>query len=103
MATTARGRTPALLWIIGFLALLWNAYGCYIYLMTETANAAFLANSPPDQLAYMDSLPAWLTAFWALGVWGGLLGSILLLMRSRYSVWAFALSFIGCVVVMAYE
>ena len=103
MATSAGRGTPAHLWIIGILALLWNAFGCYHYLMTETANAAYMAKATPDQLAYMDSLPSWLTAFWALGVWSGLLGSILLLMRSRYSVWAYALSFIGCIVVTGYE
>lgn len=103
MATTARGRTPVHLWIVGILALLWNAFGCYDYLMTETANAAYMAKYPADQLAYFNALPSWLVAPWALGVWGGLLGSILLLMRSRYSVWAYALSFIGCVVVMGYE
>lgn len=103
MAATAEGRTPVHLWIVGILALLWNAFGCYDYLMTETANAAYLASYTADQLAYFNSLPAWLTAFWALGVWGGLVGSILLLMRSRYSVWAYGLSFIGAVVCMGYQ
>jgi hypothetical protein len=103
MATSAEGRTPAHLWIVGLLALLWNAFGCFQYLMTMTANAAFMAKVPADELAYMDSLPAWLTAFWALGVWGGLAGSVLMLMRSRYSVWAFGLSFIGAVVGCGYQ
>lgn len=103
MATAAEGRTPAHLWIIGILALLWNAFGCYDYLMTETANQAYLAQYPADALAYFESLPAWLTAFWALGVWGGLAGAILLLMRNRYAVWAFGLSFIGCIVSFGYQ
>jgi hypothetical protein len=104
MATTAEGRsTPAHLWIVGILALLWNAFGCYDYLMTVTANADYLSKMTPDQTAYMNSLPSWLTGFWALGVWGGLIGSILLLMRSRYSVWGYALSFIGAVVGMGYQ
>ena len=34
---------------------------------------------------------------WGLGVWLGLLGSVLLLMRSRYAVHAFALSLLGMV------
>jgi uncharacterized membrane protein len=51
----------------------------------------------------MNSLPSWLTAFWAIGVWGGLAGALLLLMRSRYSVWAFALSLIGAVVGLGYQ
>jgi hypothetical protein len=103
MATTAARRTPAHLWIVGILALLWNAFGCYDYLMTETGNQAYLANYPADQLAYFESLPSWLVAPWALGVWGGLAGSVLLLMRSRYSVWAFALSLIGAVVSFGYQ
>jgi len=103
MATTAEGRAPAHLWIVGLLALLWNGFGCYDYLMTVTGDHAYLAKMSADQLAYMDSLPSWLTAFWALGVWGGLIGSILLLMRSRYSVWAYALSLLGAVIGMGYQ
>jgi len=40
---------------------------------------------------------------WGLGVWGGLLGAILLLMRSRYAVWAFAVSMIGIVLSIGYQ
>jgi hypothetical protein len=104
MATTAEGRgTPVHLWIVGILALLWSAFGCYDYLMTQTANAAYLAKMPADAVAYMNGLPKWTTAMWALGVWGGLLGSILLLIRSRYAVWAYALSFIGAVFGLGYQ
>lgn len=103
MATTAERTTPAHLWIVGILALLWNAYGCYEYLMTETRNATFLSKLPTEWVAYWDSLPAWLTAFWALGVWGGLVGAVLVLIRSRYAVWAFALSLVGLVVDLGYQ
>src|SRR6476646_8640666 len=85
MATNVEGRaTPVHLWIVGILSLLWNAFGCFDYFMTETANQAYLAKMPADSLAYMNALPGWLTAFWAIGVWGGLAASVLLLMRSRY-------------------
>ena len=104
MATTAEGRAaPVHLWIVGILALLWNGYACYEYLMTNLKDQAFMARIPADQLAYMDSLPSWLTAFWALGVWGGLAGAILLLIRSRYAVWAFALSLVGAVIGLGYQ
>ena len=96
-------RAPAHLWIVGFLSLLWNAFGCYDYFMTETANQAYLSKFPADVIAYSNSLPGWTTAFWAIGVWGGLAGAILLLGRSRYSVWAYALSFIGAVVGLGYQ
>ena len=103
MATSAQARTPVHLWIVGILSLLWNCFGCYDYLMTNLKNQAYLAQFTADQLAYFDSLPAWLTAFWALGVWGGLAGSILLLIRSRYAVWLFAVSVVGAVVGLGYQ
>lgn len=104
MATAARAQgAPAHLWIVAILATLWNAFGCYDYLMTVTRNQDYLANFPAGVLAYYDSLPTWLTAFWAVGVWGGLLGSVLLLMRSRRSVLAFTLSLIGAVVGIGYQ
>jgi hypothetical protein len=103
MATTAHGRVPAHLWIVACLATLWNAFGCYDFLMTNLKNEAYLAQFSADQIAYFDSLPAWLTIFWALGVWGGLIGAILLLMRSRHAVLAFGLSFLGALVGMGYQ
>jgi hypothetical protein len=104
MATNVQGRAaPAHLWIVGILALLWNGFGCYDYLMSVTANPAYLAKLPADAVAYQQALPAFATAFWALGVWGGLAGALLLLMRSRYAVWAFALSLIGAVCGLGYQ
>ena len=69
MATSAETRAPAHLWIVGVLALLWNGFGCFDYLMTNLKNQTYLTQFSADQLAYMDSLPTWLTGSWALGVW----------------------------------
>ncbi|MGI8704636.1 MAG: hypothetical protein ACR2JJ_02375, partial [Sphingomicrobium sp.] len=87
----------------GILALLWNAFGCYDYVMTMSADEAWLSQFTAEQIAYWEGLPGWLTGFWAIGVWGGLAGAILLLMRSRYAVWAFALSVLGIVVSFGYQ
>lgn len=103
MAPTVERRTPVHLWIVGILALLWNGYGCYDYVMTTTGDEAFLSQFPAEWVAYWQGLPAWTTGAWALGVWGGLIGAVLLLMRSRYSVWAFALSLLGAVVGLGYQ
>lgn len=103
MATTAEARVPLHLWIVGILALFFNGFGSVDYTMTNLKNPAWLANMSADQLAFMASLPGWLTAFWAIGVWGGLVGAILLLLRNRYAVWAFGLSCIGAVVGLGYQ
>ena len=40
--------TPVHLWIIGVIALLWNAMGAYDYLMTQTQNEAYMSNFTPE-------------------------------------------------------
>jgi len=91
-------KTPWHLWVIGLISLLWNAGGAFDYVMTKTANAAYVANYTAEQLAYLEAFPAWVSFFWALGVWGAVAGSVLLLLRSRHAVLAFVLSFVGMIV-----
>jgi hypothetical protein len=47
---------------------------------------------------YFVNMPAWMYGPWVLGVWGAVAGSILLLLRSRWAMWAFGLSLVGAVV-----
>ena len=107
MATTAERRTPVHLWIVGIVALLWNAMGAYDYLMTRMRDRDYLSQvpgvDPSAMLAWLDAFPIWAQFGWGLGVWMGLLGSVLLLMRSRFALWAFALSMIGIVLGIGYQ
>jgi hypothetical protein len=96
-------RTPMHLWIVGALATIWNAFGCFDYLMTQTRNAHYLANFTDPQRVYFESFPVWMEAVWAFGVWGGLAGSLLLLARSRHAVTAFAVSLAGLAVSTFYQ
>lgn len=88
-------RAPWHLWVIGILSLLWNAVGAFDYLMTMTRNATYMGNFTEEQLAYFYGFPTWAVAAWALGVWGAVAGSFLLLLRSRLAIWAFVLSLVG--------
>ena len=108
MATTAQARAPMHLWIVGILSLLWNGFGCYDYLMTRTKGAAYIdsmmhTDQGPAIMAYINGFPIWVSAAWGFGVWGGLAGSILLLMRSRHAVAAFAISMIGAIVGLGWQ
>ena len=94
--------TPWHLWAVGMLALLWNGFGGYDYVMTQTNNAAYLAQFTPEQRAYFDSFPMWMEAIWAIGVWGGVLGSVLLLMRSKWAFHAFLASLVAFAVSVVY-
>lgn len=87
-------KTPRHLWIVGGLALLWNAFGALDYLMTQTRSETYMAQFSAEQLEYFYGFPAWVVATWALAVWGGVLGCVLLLFRTRWAVPVFGLSLV---------
>ena len=102
------GRTPVHLWIVGVLATLWSCFGAYDYTMTRMRNIEYIKNAMPGvdpnaALAWVDSMPMYAQIGWGLGVWMGLLGSILLLLRNRWAVWAFGLSLLGAVLSLGYQ
>ena len=80
-----------------------NSYGGFDYVMTQTHNAGYLANYTPEQRAYFDSYPMWMEAVWAIGVWGGLLGALLLLLRRRLAFPVFAASLAAFLVSLVYS
>lgn len=99
-------RAPMHLWVVGVLAILWNGYGGYDYWMTRTENMDYLAKfgaDPGSILDWIDSFPMWAQFGWGLGVWMGLLGSVLLLARSRWAVHALGLSLIGMALSFGYQ
>ncbi len=96
-------KAPWHLWVIGVLTLIWNAFGCYIYVMAMTRNPAIMASAPAEAVAALDAAPAWSNGAWAFGVWGALAGSLLLLLRSRWAVAAFGISILGLVGTTIYE
>ena len=102
MDTNSAAR-PWHLWVVGVLGTLWNSGGAIDYTMSNMHNASYMAAFTPEQLSYFDSFPAWATGFWALGVWGAFVGSLLLLFRSRRAVPAFAIAMIGLAGVTAYQ
>ncbi|MGD8395654.1 MAG: hypothetical protein PVF43_09280 [Candidatus Eiseniibacteriota bacterium] len=98
MSETGGATTPRHLWIVGVLALVWNVLGAMDYIMTETRYEAYMGQFSPEQLEFFYGFPAWLVAFWAVAVWGGVLGAVLLLLRRKLAVPVFIVSFL-CMVV----
>ncbi|MEJ2402277.1 MAG: hypothetical protein P8Y52_12925 [Xanthomonadales bacterium] len=87
--------TPWHLWVIGIIALLWNAVGAFDYLATKLQYEAYMSAFSQEQLDYFYGLPTWVVACWAVGVWGALLGSLALLLRKAWAVWLFGASILG--------
>lgn len=103
--SAAVGKVPTGFWVFAGLGLIWNAFGGYDYTMTRLRNVDYLkaAGDPQVILAWIDSFPVWAQLAWALGVWGSVAGSLLMLARSRHAVPAFQLSLAGALVSFAYQ
>jgi hypothetical protein len=98
-----RSQTPTHLWIIGAVALLWNLMGAFNYLATHLELESYMSQFTEEQLAYYTSFPKWVVAFWAFGVWGAFAGTIGLLLRKKWAVWAYVISCTGMVFTTIYN
>lgn len=95
-------KTPWHIWVIGGIALLWNGIGVMAFLATVTGSID-PANYPPEQIEFFNNTPLWANAFWAVGVFFALFGSLALLLRHRTAVLLFGISIIGLIGSTAYQ
>lgn len=102
--------TPWHLWVVGIVSLAWNAFGANDYVQTQAGNldyfrqmSASIGTTPEIALAYFAGFPAWAVFFWALGVWGAVAGSVLLLLRKRWAIHAFAIALAGLAGTTSYQ
>lgn len=67
-------------WAGAIASLLFMVFGCLSYVMHVTLDPASL---PLDERMMMEAVPAWMTAAFAIAVWAGLAGTVLLVMRRK--------------------
>jgi len=92
-------KPPTLFWVIVILYLLWALIGCGGYLAEHMmSDAAYGENFGADMLALRGQTPIWATSGYAVGVWGGLIGGILLLLRKKLCLPFFYASLAGAVI-----
>jgi hypothetical protein len=101
-AAVQPAKTPWHLWVVGVVSLLWNSVGAFDFVMTQTKNAAYMSGFTPAQREYYYGFPFWVVAAWGIAVWGGVLGSLLLLLRKCLAVLLFLSSVISMVLTDIY-
>ncbi len=104
LAETRRA-TPWHFWVVAAVAVLWNGFGGYDYTMSHLQGETYYRQMGMSEaaVAAVASYPSWMHAVWAVGVWGSVAGSVLLLLRMRWAFHAFALSTLGAVGALAYN
>ncbi len=97
-------KPPVWFWIVSVVALLWNGMGVKAYLdqayNTEAHQAMY---NTPELQEMINNTPAWVTAAFAIAVFGGLLGCIALLLRKKWARPILLLSLVGIVLQMIYN
>jgi len=68
------------------------------FMLTQMNVEAVMSRFPPQQREYFQSFPLWTVAFWAIGVFGGVIGCLLLLLKNRLAFHFLLASLIGAIV-----
>ena len=87
-------KAPWHLWVVGILALLWNAGGAFDYVATQLSLDWYVSNMPPEMKGYIEAYPATLVAIWALAVWLPVIAALPLLLRRAGAVHVFFLALV---------
>ncbi len=95
-------KLPVWFWVVAVAALLWNLMGVASYLGFTTMSAEAIAKLPEDQQALLTNYPVWATAAFAIAVFGGVAGSILLLLRQGFTTPVFGVSLTAIVIQMTW-
>ncbi|MEL7491192.1 MAG: hypothetical protein AAGJ73_10770 [Pseudomonadota bacterium] len=96
-------KLPTWFWIVAVAALLWNLLGVMAFVGQVTLTPEALAKMEPGERALYENVPVWATIAFALAVFGGALGCVLLLLRKGLASTVFLISLIGIVVQMGYN
>lgn len=94
--------TP-LYWLISILALFWNFMGIIAYLGQAYISDDALKMLPEENQLYFSNVPAWVTAAFAVAVFGGFLGAIGLIIRKKWAYFLFVISFLALVAQHVYN
>jgi hypothetical protein len=85
-------------WVISVFTLIFNVMGVINYFVQMNADS--LASFPEQYRSIIEGRPAWATAGFAVAVFGGSLGCLLLLLRKSAAFYVLSASLLGVVASM---
>ncbi len=100
MKTKTKGHIHWSFWAITTIMLVWNIMGAMNFLWQINADSKALASLPETHQAIIIGRPLWATAGFAIGVFFGALGCLLLLLRKSSAYYLFLISLVGMIITM---
>lgn len=88
-------KPPITFWLVASMGLIWNLLGCWNYILQT--NSEVVAQMPEIYRFVVENRPTWATAGFAVSVFAGATGTILLLLRRSVALPVFAVSMLGTI------
>ena len=85
-------------WVISTIALIWNVMGSINFFVQM--NPDMVSSYRETEQAIIQGRPVWATVAFAIAVFGGALGCILLMLKKTVAFYLFIISLLGVVVAM---
>lgn len=101
MDTKSTEKPTLIFWAIALVSLLWNGMGSANYIMQM--DPEMVANFPQSHRAVIENRPPWATSAFAIAVFGGALGSLLLLLRKRSAILVFLAALFGAIATLIHS
>lgn len=98
----ANTKAPWHLYAVGAITLLWNGFGAVQWYQQVTRAASYWGNLTIAQVQYIQQQPVWVETLFGVGVWTGVLGALMLLLRRKLAFHAFVASLIAVLVNTVY-
>ena len=98
MGNVIGARVPGWFRLLSLLGLLWNAFGVYKYLQSVGMLGDPLAGLDEAHRALAESVPAWVTGAFAVAVFAGLVGSLVMVAGKRLASPLLLLSLLAVIV-----
>ena len=95
-------RPPGWFWVVGVLVALWMLVGVLAWCVDLGMSAERLAQMPAAQQQLHAARPQWVFVVYAIAVFTGLAGAILLLLRHKLAKTLFLLSLFAAIVQFGY-
>ncbi len=93
-AQSQKVSVPVWFWVVSIVGLLWFLMDCSAFYMRLFPGES-MANMPENQQMLYKTMPSWVNIVFAFEVFGGLLGSIGLLLRKKWALLLFIVSTLG--------
>lgn len=100
MSNNTTMKLPVWFWIVAGVALVWNLMGVAAYIAQMTMSDDAISALPAAEQSLYANYPAWAAGAFAVAVFGGAIGCVLILLRKNIAVPVLSASLVGIVVQM---